>query len=170
MSYLVMSRLSSRISHLPREPQKAAIFCEWVTNSLLWFFALLGYWTLPELHAMVELWHLLKSSLRILTRWLQSYLITLLINMSGKVTSIEVSRHFSSSPFKMGFSSPQKFSWTFTMENSLSSILAFLVPNCTVKKQCGSYFGQCCLYNQLTTHRHFQFSGGKMWLCLMILF
>lgn len=32
---------------------------------------------------------------------------------------MEVSRHFSSSPFKTGFSSPQKFTWMFTTGNSL---------------------------------------------------
>lgn len=123
-----MSRLSRRISHLPREPQKVAIFCQWVINSLLWFFALLGYWTLLELHAMVELWYLLKSSLRILTRCLQSYLITLLINTPEKATSIKVSRHFSSSPLKTGFSSPQKFSEFLVVNVQLSSILACLDP------------------------------------------
>lgn len=151
--------------------QQWETFCKWETNSLLWLSALLGYQILLELHTMVQLWYFLKSSWRILTRCLQSYLTALFINTSERRYQYEVSRHFSF-PFKTGFGSPQKFSWmgSFTMGNSLSSTPACLIHNCTVKKQWGCYSGHCYLYTWLTTHKHFQFSGVKMQLCLIILF
>lgn len=160
MSYLVTSKLSSRISHLPRQPQKAA------TTDILWmrdklpFMVLCTPWSLnPSASAHMNCSTSWKAAEEI---W-QGACNPILLHCSWTQLK-EVSRHFSFSPFKTGFSSPQKFSGmgSFTIWNSLSFILVCLIFNCTVKKQWGSYSGHCCL---TPDGLHTDIFSSQVWEC-----